>query len=193
MPPAFRVTAGSLGPPASVDRGYRDSVRAVRPVAVAWAGPRRGGAVTLIFAFLWFGLLGLASSAAMSSPMGMVARASFLVFFSVFGAAGVLVTYTGLAFAFNRTVYKITARTLSVAHRPIPLPGVSLPIERIRELAVVREEVPDDGRMETIYHVRARTLVGKDVALWKGATNEVEAVFIARALAEQLGVGLALP
>ncbi len=58
---------------------------------------------------------------------------------------GLVVCFYGLAERINRTVWRVSPNTLSVTHGPLPFRGLSVPLDRIGEVFVVRDEIADEG------------------------------------------------
>lgn len=193
MPAGYRVVSGELRARGSGRDGYRGERSVVSPVVIERRWPRRAGVLLLGFAGFWLSLCTFMGRGLLESRVVTSGNVLVACVFLVFVVIGLLVAYFGLVATFNRTVFEVTARTLSVRHEPLPLRGVRMPVERVRALAVVRKEVHDDAGIRIVSRVAVRDGDGREVLILENLETEDEAIFLAGALAEHLGVEVELP
>ncbi len=194
VPTSIRVVGGALLPRSTVSpepTGYRGARAKEEPadleLELRWFRPQ--ALFMMFFAVIWCGFLVVWYSIALQSPSpGGIA----LWFPLLHVAVGVGLGYWSLAMLLNRTRIALGGGRLRVTHGPLPWRGGGeVPCAQILGFYVEsRTTRGKRGRTSTSWKVCADVEGSPRHAVVSGLSDEHEARFLARALAEQHGVPL---
>lgn len=187
----FRIDSPDAGdapskPPVDLPKGfYVDPLPNRMTITYRW--PRTMAIFLLLFAAFWDGFLVFWYTLAFTKANTPLIAKLFPIGHV---AAGLVITYTGLAFLVNRTTIEATVQHLSVRYAPLPWPGAKrLDPATISQLYCEKyvshrsNNVPQER-----YRVRVELMGGQRKHLVKGLTKPEHALFIEQELEKALGI-----
>lgn len=138
----------------------------------------------LVFAGFWDLFMVVWYTMAIAGGQWMMAA-----FGTLHALVGAGLAYWAVAGLVNHTTVSIRPRHVSVAHGPLPWPGVRpLPREEVDQLYVSRQELRNKGSVQVTFEVRVVRRDGSELALVRGLTSADQASFLEARIEAALGI-----